>query len=176
MGDGRRKRTAPHPTGHRYGLPESNCDIYISDVRFCRGDRPVAPTDTMRRSAARPPIQRRSFAFQLSPVRRRGGGFSAPIRPALWFRIAPMGRRATTLVISGEVIRGKAAPRRLSGAVLFGPFSLATECVKSNYRLYISLIVLTVMKSSWVSHLKGGIKWISFAVNQEIKPRCFPSV
>ena len=34
----------------------------------------------------------------------------------------------------------------------------------------------TVMKSLSVSHQKGGTIWISFAVNQEIKARYFPSV
>ena len=55
------------------------------------------------------------------------GGFSAPIRSATRLWITCDLRRPSTLVDAPEAICGKAAPRRLSGAVLFGPFSLARK-------------------------------------------------
>ena len=50
-------------------------------------------------------------------------GFSARVRLARKSGNACKGIRATALVISTKAVRGKAAPRRMSGALLFGPFS-----------------------------------------------------
>ena len=59
------------------------------------------------------------------PVVERG--FSASFRPPpLPGECNIVQRAASTIFTTGE-IRGKAAPRRMSGAVLFGPFSLARK-------------------------------------------------
>ncbi len=67
----------------------------------------------------------RSLALHSNPPGGCVGGFSALFRPAPWFRNGWKGQRAPKRVDTVEGFRGKAAPRRLSGAVLFGPFSWA---------------------------------------------------
>ncbi len=56
-----------------------------------------------------------------------GRGFSTLIRPALLPGQSEEARRARQSKSSHEAIRGKAAPRRLSGALLFRPFSWAMQ-------------------------------------------------
>ena len=54
-----------------------------------------------------------------------GWGFSALFRSARASGNACRGRRAAAYILVTERVRGKAAPRRLSGALLFRPFSWA---------------------------------------------------
>ncbi len=69
----------------------------------------------------------RSHGFSHHPPGGGDGGFSVLIRTAQKQRESNWVLRPRSLVCATELVHGKTAPRRLSGAVLFGPFSLARK-------------------------------------------------